>query len=166
MNRAVAISPPSALSDRHDVSTFRCGHAALDDWLKVQASASEGKSARTFVVTTSERVVGYYCLAAGGERRADMPRKIRHGLPDPTPVTIIGRLAVDLDFQGLKIGPALLRDALRRALTSAATVGSRAVLVHAIDDNAVAFYTHFGFIEFPKDSRTLFLPMETIAASL
>ena len=95
-----------------------------------------------------------------------MPRKIRHGLPDPTPITIIGRLAVDMAFQGLKIGPALLRDALQRSLNAAATVGSRAVLVHAIDDGAAAFYAHFGFVEFPKDSRTLFLPMETIAASL
>ena len=162
---AQEITPPTAIEERHDCSAFACGHEALDDWLRLQALKNEGKTARTFVVTAGARVVGYYCLASGSERRANMPRKIRQGLPDPTPLTIIGRLAVDNAFKGRKVGVGLLQDALRRTLGAAETVGSRAVLVHAIDGNAVAFYARFGFIEFPSDSRTMFLPIETIVAA-
>lgn len=160
------ISPPSPITAAHDLSAFCCGNDALDDWLRQQALKSEGRSARTFVVCSGAAVVGYYCLAAGAEKRVSMPRKIRQGLPDPTPLTILGRLAVDRAYQGQKIGAGLLKDALLRAATAAQTIGSRAILVHAIDPAAVAFYTKFGFIEFPSGSQTMFLPIETITAAL
>ncbi|MFI4995329.1 MAG: GNAT family N-acetyltransferase [Hyphomicrobiales bacterium] len=160
-----AITPPTPLSASHDRERFSCGYPLLDDWLKQHALASEGRSARTYVVCSGATIVGYYCLATGAEKRASMPRKIRHGNPDPVPLVIIGRLAVDSAFQGQGVGPGLLKDALARALAVAEIAGCRAVLVHAIDDRAVAFYTKADFVEFPNGTRTMFLPIETIAAT-
>ena len=166
LGKAPLFDPPTAILPEHDCSTFSCGHAALDDWLRRQALGNEGKTARTFVVTQGSRVVGYYCLSAGSERRASMPKKIRQGLPDPTPLILIGRLAVDRAFQGRNLGAGLLKDALTRALAASKTVGTRAILVHAIDQPAAAFYARFGFVEFPSESRTLFLSIETIAGAV
>jgi GNAT superfamily N-acetyltransferase len=118
------------------------------------------------VTRSGASVVGYYCLATGATKRADIPRKIRHGNPHLVPIIILGRLAVDRNFQGQGIALGLLRDALRRTLALSEIAGCRALLVHAIDDPAVAFYSKFDFIEFPAGSRTLFLPIETIARSV
>lgn len=159
-------TPPSPISPAHDLSGFCCENDALDDWLRMRALESEGRSARTFVVCSGATVVGYYCLAAGAERRANMPRKIRQGIPDPTPVVILGRLAVDRRYKGQGFGKGLLKDALQRVVGASTTVGVRAVLVHAIDPPAVAFYVKYGFIEFPSGSQTMFLPIETIAAGM
>ena len=93
-----------------------------------------------------------------------MPRKIRQGLPDAVPLTIIGRLAVDRSLQGQRLGAGLLKDALGRALEAAQIVGTRAILVHAIDQPAAAYYARFGFIAFPSESHTLSLPIETVRA--
>lgn len=110
--------------------------------------------------------MGYYCIATGAERREALPRKIRQGLPDPVPLVIVGRLAVDRAYQGRKIGAGLLKDALRRVVGISKEVGCRAVLVHAIDQDAASFYAKFGFIEFPASSQTMFLPIETIVDGL
>jgi GNAT superfamily N-acetyltransferase len=159
------MAAPLPLSPSHDREHFNCGNPLLDDWLKRQALASEGRSARTYVVCSGATVIGYYCLATGAEKRASMPKKIRHGNPDPVPLVIIGRLAVDSAFQGQGVGPGLLKDALARALAVAEIAGCRAVLVHAVDDRAVAFYAKADFLEFPGGSRTMFLPIETIRAA-
>jgi predicted N-acetyltransferase YhbS len=92
-----------------------------------------------------------------------MPRGLRHNLPEVVPLTLLGRLAVDQRFQGMNIGKGMLKDGLSRALHASTIVGSRAVIVHAIDEEAVGFYTQFGFMKYPEGSLTLFLPMETIA---
>ena len=160
------ITPPSPISSAHDLTQFCCGKDPLDDWLRHRALESEGKSARTFVVCSGSSVVGYFCLAAGAEKRASMPRNIRQGIPDPTPLMIIGRLAVDRNHHGLGIGKGLLKDALLRVMSASQTIGCRAVLVHAIDSEAVSFYVKFGFIEFPNGSQTMFLPIESIANAL
>jgi GNAT superfamily N-acetyltransferase len=159
-------TPPAPITSAHDLSHFGCGKDPLDDWLRHHALTSEGRSARTYVVCEGNTVVGYYCLATGSERRANMPRKIKQGIPDPTPLMIIGRLAVDRNYQGHGFGKGLLKDALKRTLSASEIVGSRAVLVHAIDKDAVAFYAQYGFIEFPLGSQTMFLPTETIAKAL
>lgn len=160
------LSPPRPIDASDDLSQFDCAEESLNDWLRQRALKSEAVSARTYVVTERRRVVGYYCLAAGGVSRASVPRKIRHGLPDPAPVMVIGRLAVDRDYWGRGVGSGLLKDALQRILQVSAEVGVRAVLVHAIDDDARAFYARYGFIEFPSSSRTLFLPLESVARAL
>lgn len=163
---APPLAPPCAINALHDLSRFHCGKQPLDDWLRHHALASEGRSARTYVVCAGQIVAGYYCLATGNERRANVPRRIRHGVPDPTPLMIIGRLAVDAGYQGRRLGESLLRDALRRILAASTIVGARAALVHAIDDSAKAFYLKYGFVEFPHGSQTLFLPLETIQNAL
>jgi GNAT superfamily N-acetyltransferase len=162
----VALLPPRSISAVDNIDTFDCGNDLLNDWLKRQAWRSEGSSARTYVVREGRRVVAYYCLATGGVSRSNLPRKLRHGLPDPVPVLILGRLAVDKASQRRGIGAGLLRDALRRSLQVSRDVGVRAVLVHAIDVEAMSFYMGYGFIEFPLGSRTLYLPIETIAKAL
>jgi GNAT superfamily N-acetyltransferase len=162
----LAVSPPAPLSAADDLAAFDCGNALLDDWLRNQALKSEGHSARTYVVKDGARVVGYYCLATGGVARENLPRKIRQGLPRLVPVMVLGRLAVDLNYRRLGIGRGLLKDAMLRTLQVSQEVGVRALLVHAIDDEAKEFYAVHDFIEFPAGTRTLFLPVETIAMGL
>ena len=159
------LSRPTPLAAHHDVSRFDCGKDALNDWLKTKAARSEGRSARCYVVCQGDAVVGYYALATGGVRHdgsGRLPRALRANLPDPTPVMVLARLAVDMAWHGRGIGKGLLKDALARTLAASHIVGARALLVHAIDDEAVAFYAAFGFKPFPDEARTLFLAMETI----
>ena len=161
-----ALSPPQPIRPEHDTASFRCGQPTLDDWLQNRALRSEGRSARTYVVTARDRVVGYYCLATAAVRKEETPRRLAGDMPSVVPVILIGRLAVDEGQAGRGLGAGLLRDALSRALQVSQELGCRAVLVHAIDDGAVGFYQKFGFQAFPAEGRTLFLPIKTIADSL
>jgi len=149
------------------MSRFSCGREALDDWLKNKALKSEGRSARTYVVCEGQTVVvGYYCLAMGAVARDGAPARVRRNAPDPVPVVIVGRLAVDRKFARRGIGGGMLRDAFQRILRVSGEVGCRAVLVHAIDDEAAQFYAKYGFIAFPADTRTMFLALDTLKASI
>lgn len=164
-------SAPVPITAEHRIEGFDCGKPKLTDWLKAHALENEGRSSRTYVVVanTGPRagdVVGYYTLATGGVTRSEVPRKIRHNLPNPTPVMILGRLAVDERHQKKGIGPAMLREAMQRTLEISQSAGVRALVVHAIDDDAVTFYLKYEFVLFPTDSRTMFLPIETLADSL
>lgn len=160
------VAPPVPLTPDHVTSRFGCGKTALDDWLRLRAVKAEGRSARTYVARLGDVVVGYYCFAAGAVRIEDVPKKMQRNMPTLIPVILIGRLAVDSGHQGLGIGKGLLKDALLRAAKAAQIVGCRAVMVHAIDEAAAAFYASRGFIPFPADSGTFFLPMETIRAAI
>jgi len=160
------ITAPAPLSSTHVLSQFSCGKPPLDDWLRFRAIKAEGRSARTYVICLGESVVGYYCFAAGAVRIDEMPKNLRRNMPQMVPVILIGRLAVDVGYQGLGLGKGLLKNALSRAVQSSKTVGARAVMVHAIDQEAAAFYASFDFLVFPQGSQTFFMPMETITASL
>jgi GNAT superfamily N-acetyltransferase len=157
---------PVPLLATHDPSRFTCGNDSLDHWIRARAGKSEGRSARTYVVCRQAQIIAYYALAMGAETLQKAPGPVRRNMPDPIPLVVLARLAVDHTFQGKGIGAALLRDALVRSCDVAAIVGTRAVIVHAIDDAAAKFYARYGFMEFPHGSRTLFLPMETIAAAI
>lgn len=164
-------SAPVPLTAEHRIEGFDCGKPKLTDWLKTHALENEGRSSRTYVVVANTGpqagdVIGYYTLATGGVTRSEMPRKIRHGLPNPVPVMMLGRLAVDERHQKKGIGPAMLTEAMQRTLEISQSAGVRALMVHAIDDEAVTFYLRYGFVLFPRDSRTMFLPIETLAAAL
>jgi Acetyltransferase (GNAT) family len=164
-----AITAPVSLSAKHDLSRFNSGKAPLDDWLRTHALNSEGKTARTYVVCEKNViVVGYYCISTGSVERRKMPSKMKRerGLPNPVPVAIIGRLARDVTFKGKGLGQDLLRDALTRILSASRTLGVRAVLVHAFDDEAAKFWKAQEFIECPIGSRTFYLPIETITDAL
>ncbi len=159
------ITPPQALQATHDVSAFDCGKDALTGWIRHTAKKSEARGARTFVVCAAKnRVIGYYALAAGAVDRVRSPSALSRNMPDPIPVIVLARLAVDKEWSGKGIGAGLLKDALRRALAVSQNVGARAMLLHAIDDEAAAFYRQYGFKPFASEPRTLFLPLEHAAA--
>lgn len=161
-----AIAAPTPLSDQHDLSGFDCGKPPLNDWLRYRALRSEGRSARAYVVAHGKLAIGYYCISAGAVIAKDAPGALRRNMPNPIPVMIIGRLAVDKTCQGQRIGSGMLKDALQRILGVSTTVGARAVMVHAIDNDAIAFYASYGFKPFPLDSRTMFLSISEIAAAI
>lgn len=155
------------LNAGHDLSRFDCGNDALNDWLKLRARDSEGRTARTYVACEDNMVVGYYCLAAGAIERGALPKALKkHGLPNPIPVAIIGRLARDVSCKGSGLGLDLLQHALSRIVHASKTIGIRCVLVHATDEQAAKFWTDNEFIESPIGSRTFFLSLETIIDGL
>ena len=158
------IGPPVPLAPEHGLDGFSCGKPVLDDWLKRQARRSEGRFARTYVVCADGAVVGYYCISAGTVARADAPGRIRRNAPEPIPVSILGRLAVDRRWAGRGLGADLLADALHRIANAAEVIGIGAVLIHALDDQALAFYRRQAeFLAFPDRPRTLFLPIGALA---
>ena len=161
------VTAPERLTVEHDVSVFSNGlHASLDNWLRERALMSEGASARTYVVCDVARplkVVGYYTIATAMEQRAALPTaKLRRGMPDQVPLLLLARLAVDAGFQGLGLGADLLADALRRCVAASEIAGARAVVVHAIDEKAAAFYTRYGFTASPLGDLVMLMPMETV----
>jgi GNAT superfamily N-acetyltransferase len=160
------LSAPVPLTAEHDLSAFDCGESALNDWLRHRALKNESRFPRTYVVCDNNQVVAYFCISAGSVARAAVPGKIRRNAPDTIPVSVIGRLAVDRDHAGKGLGADILSDALRRIAVASQSIGIGAVLVHAKDDAAKRFYMKCAeFIEYPADSRTLFLPIETVVAA-
>ncbi|MGB3042892.1 MAG: GNAT family N-acetyltransferase [Xanthobacteraceae bacterium] len=161
------LSAPIPLTADHDVSGFDCGEPALNDWLRHRALKNESRFSRTYVVCDDgNRVVAYFCISAGAVERAAAPGKVRRNAPDTIPVSVIGRLAVSRDHAGKGLGADLLADALRRIAVASQSIGIGAVLVHAKDEVAKRFYLRCAeFIEYPEDSRTLFLPIETVVAA-
>lgn len=141
---------------RHDLSTFDSGVPALDDWLKRRALANEESGAsRTYVVSANGKVIGYYALATGAVTLQAATGRARRNMPDPIPVMVLGRLAIGKACQAQGLGRALLRDAILRTLQVAAIAGIRAILVHAISEDAKRFYERCGLTISPLDPMTL-----------
>jgi len=160
------LSAPVALTAAHDLSEFDCGEPALNDWLKNRALKNESRFSRTYVVCDGNRVAGYFCISAGAVERSAAPGKVRRNAPDTIPVSVIGRLAVSRAYSDRGLGADLLSDALRRIAVASQSIGIGAVLVHAKTERAKRFYLACAeFIEYPSDSRTLFLPIETVIAA-
>ena len=160
------LSAPAPLTAEHDLSGFDCGEPALNDWLRHRALKNESRFSRTYVVCEGNRVVAYFCISAGAVERVAAPGKVRRNAPDTIPVSVIGRLAVSRDHAGKGLGADILADALRRIAVASRSIGIGAVLVHAKDEAAKRFYIRCAeFIEYPEDSRTLFLPIETVIAA-
>lgn len=161
----MSLSAPAPLTPAHDLREFSCGVSALDDWLRRRAQANQISGAsRTYVVTAGERVVAYYCLASGAIALRDAPGAVRRNMPDPVPVAIMGRLAIDQSWQRKGLGVALLQDAVRRTVEAASIVGIRGLLVHAISQEAKAFYEHHGFRASPTQPMTLILSLKGAAS--
>lgn len=160
---------PERLAGHHDLSGFENGrHPSLDDWLRHRALASEGLSARTYVICDANapaRVIGYYAISTAMEQRVGLPSaRLRRGMPEQIPLLLIGRLALDRAAQGRGLGGDLLADALRRCLAASEIAGVRGVVAHAIDEDAVGFYRHHGFQLSPLGERVMLLPIETVRA--
>ena len=156
-----ALTAPEPLAPHHELDAFDSGTASLDDWLKRRARRNEAEGgSRSFVVSVGRRVVGYYCLAAGSVSHEGATGRVRRNMPDPIPVLLLGRLAIDRGWQRRGLGADLLQDAVLRALAAADTIGIRALLVHAISDDAKAFYEKHGFRPSPIDPMTLMITLE------
>ena len=153
---------PQPLTADHQLNTFNCGETSLDEWLKRRALLNQSNGAsRTFVVVDeSQLVMGYYALAAGAVHHQDATRSIRQNMPDPIPVMVLARLAVDIRTQGMQLGAGLLRDAVDRSLAVAKNTGVRALLVHALHERAKEFYLYFGFQTSPVHPLTLMLRLK------
>jgi len=140
------LSAPVPLAETHDVSAFDCGDVGLNHWLVHRALAHQASgAARTFVVCAGSRVVGYYAIAAGSVSRETAVGAVRRNMPDPVPMALLGRLAVDVTAQGKGLGAGMLKDAVMRVHQAAATLGIRGILVDALNEDAAAFYGRFGF---------------------
>ena len=150
---------PEALALGHDFTEFDCGEPELNDWLKRCALANQVSGAsRTFVVTDGRRrVMGFYALAAGAVAHRDATGAVRRNMPEPIPVVVLARLAVDRNAQGVKLGAALLKDAVQRSIAVAQNTGVRALLVHALNDAARKFYEHYGLGASPSHAITLMM---------
>ncbi len=155
------LNHPVLLTQDHQVNSFSCGESTLDEWLKRRALANNLSGAsRTFVVVDDDhQVMGYYALAAGAVTHQESTRVIRQNMLDPVPVMVLARLAVDVRAQGIKLGAALLRDAVQRCVLVSQNAGVRALLVHALNDQARQFYEYYGFKAAPSHPMTLMLRM-------
>ncbi len=161
---------PEPLGPHHVLEGFDCGAASLDVWLLRHARAAAGAgSARTFVTvdTVQGRVAGYHALTAASLEHAEATERVKRGMPrHPIPVILLARLAVDLPAQGHGLGAWLLADAMKRSLAAAELVGIRALLVHALDDGARAFYLRHGLLPGPTGERHLMILVKDIRAAL
>lgn len=157
------LAAPQPLDAHHQLDQFACGEPSLDEWLKRRARANHLSGAsRTFVVTDLDgRVFGYYAMAAGAVSHQMAISNVRRNMPDPIPVMVLARLAVDHRAQGIKLGAGLLQDAVNRAVAVAHNVGVRALLVHALNDFAKQFYAHYGFQPSPLQPMTLMLRLSS-----
>ncbi len=161
------INAPTLLTAEHQLSAFGCGQFALDDWLKRRALPNQDTGAsRTYVIASDGFVIGYYALASGAVTTSEAPGKIRRNMPDPIPVMILARFAVDNTWQGKGLGADLLQDAVLRTMQAAAIGGMRAMMVHAKDISAVSFYEKHGFIGSEIRPLTLFLPLHPLPDGL
>ncbi len=153
------------LSSAHHLDPFESGVADLDRWLRNSAQvAGAAGTAATYVLYRGDRVVGYYALAMSAVVHAGAPSRLRRGMPDPVPIVLLARLAVDRTEQGRRLGGHLLVDALRRCARGGREFGARAVVVDAIDERAAEFYRHFGFYDL--DEARLWRRLADISAAL
>ena len=163
---SLVLTAPQLLSTAHRLDEFSCGERELDEWLRRRAIVNQTTGAsRTFVVANQEsRVCGYYAMAAGAVSHLMATGGVRRNMPEPIPVMVLARLAVDHRAQGIKLGGALLQDAVNRALVVSQNTGVRALLVHALHDRAKSFYEHYGFQISPADPMTLMLRLSNAKA--
>lgn len=161
---SLQLSAPQPLAATHLLDEFECGETSLDEWLKRRALVNHLSGAsRTFVVADPDgRVFGYYAMAVGAVSRQGATGDVRRNMPDPIPVMVLARLAVDHQAQGIKLGAALLQDAVKRSLVVSQNAGVRAFLVHALNDKAKQFYEHYGFQTSPLHPMTLMLRLDAV----
>ena len=163
MEKAVNLSAPMPLSVEHNLAAFSCGEPSLDNWLRQRALKNEVMGAsRTYMVCEGNDVVGYYSLAVSSIEYQFTPGAIKRNMPQPIPIMLLARLAVDRSYTGQGIGTGMLQDALLRTLQAADIAGIRAMLVHALNDRAASFYRERGFVFSPFDPLVLFLALDVV----
>jgi len=161
------LEAPRPLAPGDDCAGFDCGEAVLDDWLVRHAPRSQrAGAARIYVACAERRVVAFYALAVGSVARALALGRVRRNMPDPVPIMLLARLAVDRRWQGRGLGASLLRDADARTVQAAEIAGIRALVVHAISQDAKRFYQYFGFREVSSEPLTRMTTLGDLRASL
>jgi predicted N-acetyltransferase YhbS len=163
----VILSAPVPLAGHHLLDGFRCGEPELDHWLIRRARTNQVSGAtRTFVVCDDDRVVAYYALASGGVATLAATGRFRRNMPDPVPVAILARLAIDTSWQGRGLGRSLFQDCAHRVSQAADLMGIRGILVHALRPQARDFYLRLGFDPSPLDPMILMVRLDDIRAAL
>ncbi|MEO5535908.1 MAG: GNAT family N-acetyltransferase [Pseudolysinimonas sp.] len=155
-----SFAPPRPITPHDDTSTFGCDEPTLDNWLTLRAIKNEvAGNSRTFVSTERESglIAGFYCLSASALLREEAGKVLGRNAPDPVPVILIGRLAVDNRFTGKGVGASLLQDAVKKGIEASRLIGARALLVDALNEAAVSFYRRFGFESVPLSPRVMYL---------
>lgn len=160
-------STPRPIRDGDEIAEFDSGEPDLDAYLRSRALANhlEGAS-RTFVTCRGGAVVGFYSLAAASVERRSAQGRVRRNMPEPVPAILLSRLAIDRREQGNGLGKHLLRDAIARSVRAADLIGVRALLVHAVNQQARSFYTRFDFEPSPTDPLHLLLLIKDARAAL
>lgn len=160
-------APPAPITADQELANFDSGELSLNEWLKKRAFKNHASGAsRCFVLCVGKTVIAYYSLSAGAISHEAAPKAMRRNMPDPLPVLLLGRLAVDRRYHNQGIGQALLRDAMLRAVNVAADAGVFAILIHALSDQARQFYLSRGFVESPLQRMTLLMTIETVRSIL
>ena len=158
---------PEPLTSEHALGGFDSGVPSLDDWLQRRALRNQNTGAsRNFVLCDAEQVVGYYALAASAVAPDAAPGRFRRNMPDPVPVIVLGRLAISRSHHGRGLGRSMFQDAARRVVQAADTIGVRGLLVHAISDEARAFYQQLGLDPSPIEPMTLMVTVADLKAGL
>jgi len=158
---------PEPLAAHHALDSFDSGIAALDEWLKRRAAANQASGAsRTYIVCDGGQVVAYYALASHAVAAVAATGRVRRNMPDPVPVVVLGRLAVARSHQGKGLGRAIFQDAARRVMHAADAIGIRALLVHALSEEAKTFYLRLGLDPSPLDPMTLMVTLADLRAAL
>ncbi len=157
------LASPTPITVDHVLGEFSCGESSLDEWLVKRALRNHAAGvSRTFVLCDGNKVIGYYSLSAGAIYRDAAPKAMRRNMPDPLPVLLLGRLAVDERYHNQGLGQALLRDAMLRVVSVASDIGIFAILVHALSEPAKQFYLSRGFVESPLQPMTLLVTVDTV----
>jgi GNAT superfamily N-acetyltransferase len=163
----MTLSAPVPLREGHVVGHFDCGRRALNTWLTTRAWRNQQSGAsRTFAVSADDSVIAYYSLASGAITTKQATGRLRRNIPDPIPIVLLARLAVDQRWQGRGLGRALLRDAGIRVVRASESIGIRGLLTQAIDESAKTFYQRIGFNASPLDAMTLMITLADLRASL
>ena len=161
------LKPPAPLTADQALANFDSGELSLNEWLKKRALKNHTAGAsRCFVLCADADVIGYYSLSAGAISHVAVSKAMRRNMPNPLPVLLLGRLAVDKRYQNQGIGQALLRDAMMRAVNVSGDAGVFALLVHALSEQTKLFYLSRGFVESPLQPMTLFMTIETVRSIL
>ncbi len=161
------LTAPAPISVVHELDNFQSGVSSLDKWLKELALKNQSSgAARCFVICDKKIVIGYYSLSAGAIARENATKQMQRNVPNPIPILLLGRLAVDQKYHNMGLGSALLRDASLRALVLSEEVGIVAILVHALSEQAKRFYLSRGFIPSPLQEMTLMMTLKTIRSVL
>lgn len=163
----MVLSSPQPLTTEHAIEAFDSGQTVLDNWLRRRALANQSSGAsRTYVVCEDKRVAAFYAIASGAIAQADVSGKFQRNMPEPIPVVVLARLAVDRAYQGRGLGRGMFRDAARRVVHAADSIGIRGIIVHAISEEARRFYITLGFDPSPVDAMTLMVTLRDLSRAL